>query len=532
MKNYETFGVMLDMSRNAVMNVDALKTYFGYLKKMGYNCVMLYTEDTYEVEGEPLFGYMRGRYSADELRELDEYAASLGIELIPCIQTLAHLTAYVRWGNIPFDIDDVMLVGDERCYEFIENLIRSVRKCFRTNRIHIGMDEAWKLGRGKYHNKNGCESATSIIKKHLTKVNEIVKKYGFEPMIWSDMFFRSFSDNLYYIPKTEMPRDVVESVPDDVTLVYWDYYSESAEGYSDMIENHKQLTDKIWFAGGIWTWIGFMPMNQYSIDTMRLALDACKKHKIKNVFFTSWGNNGGECSRYASLPSLFYLSEYAQGNRDEEKIRAKFKRTFGADYEAFMALEDIKFAYREQTKHRGMGDRMALFSDLFNGFLDANLIDGFENVLSETAKKHHESARKYRKWAYMFESAGKLCDVLAMKYTLGLRTREAYQAKDNETLSVLAREEYPKLYKAVEKFALAFEKQWYTENKTYGFDVQDIRIGGLIRRIDSCRRRLTDYLSGKVTRIEELECELIPMSKANIRSTVHNYIDIASANII
>ena len=34
-KNYETLGVMLDMSRNAVMSVDSLKTYFGYLKKMG-----------------------------------------------------------------------------------------------------------------------------------------------------------------------------------------------------------------------------------------------------------------------------------------------------------------------------------------------------------------------------------------------------------------------------------------------------------------------------------------------------------------
>ncbi|MBQ8879885.1 MAG: hypothetical protein IJY69_03475 [Clostridia bacterium] len=111
-------------------------------------------------------------------------------------------------------------------------------------------------------------------------------------------------------------------------------------------------------------------------------------------------------------------------------------------------------------------------------------------------------------------------------------TRQAYQAANTAEPARLARDEYPRLYKAVEKFAPAFERQWYTENKTAGFDVQDICLGGLMRRIDSCRRRLTDYLSGKVTLIEELECELIPMSKANIRSTVHNYIDIASANII
>ncbi len=176
-KNFDTFGVMLDMSRNAVMSVEALKKYFAVLKKMGYNCVMLYTEDTYEVEGEPFFGYMRGRYTMDELRELDEYAADMGIELIPCIQCLAHYTAFVHWKQVPVDIDDTLMVGEERTYEFIENTVKTVRKCFKTNRIHIGMDEAWKLGRGQYHNKNGCESATSIIKKHLARVNEIVKKY-------------------------------------------------------------------------------------------------------------------------------------------------------------------------------------------------------------------------------------------------------------------------------------------------------------------------------------------------------------------
>lgn len=50
---------------------------------MGYNTLMLYTEDTYEVDGQPYFGYMRGRYSKAELRELDDYAAEKGMELIP-----------------------------------------------------------------------------------------------------------------------------------------------------------------------------------------------------------------------------------------------------------------------------------------------------------------------------------------------------------------------------------------------------------------------------------------------------------------
>ena len=96
---FNSFGVMIDMSRNAVMSVEGLKRFLPILKKMGYNCAMLYTEDTYEVKDEPYFGYMRGRYSIAEMKELDEYASSIGVELIPCIQTLAHLATALRWPD-------------------------------------------------------------------------------------------------------------------------------------------------------------------------------------------------------------------------------------------------------------------------------------------------------------------------------------------------------------------------------------------------------------------------------------------------
>ena len=103
----KTLGVMIDMSRNAVMSMDGLKRFLPLLRKMGYNCVMLYTEDTYEVDGEPYFGYLRGRYSKQELKEIDAFSASLGMTVIPCIQTLAHLNALFRWDIVPRDCDNI-----------------------------------------------------------------------------------------------------------------------------------------------------------------------------------------------------------------------------------------------------------------------------------------------------------------------------------------------------------------------------------------------------------------------------------------
>ena len=49
------FGAMLDMSRNAVMRPDEVKKFASVIKSFGYNMIMLYTEDTYEVDGETVY---------------------------------------------------------------------------------------------------------------------------------------------------------------------------------------------------------------------------------------------------------------------------------------------------------------------------------------------------------------------------------------------------------------------------------------------------------------------------------------------
>ena len=134
------FGVMLDMSRNGVMRVSEVKRYVDYISAFGYNSLQLYTEDTYEMEGEPFFGYLRGRYTREELKEIDAYCLSKGVELIPCIQTLAHLNQIFRWdAYAPInDTRDILLVGDERTYALIDKMFKTAAECFTSRKINIG----------------------------------------------------------------------------------------------------------------------------------------------------------------------------------------------------------------------------------------------------------------------------------------------------------------------------------------------------------------------------------------------------------
>ena len=79
MDSINSLGVYIDCSRNAVITVSAMKKFFDVIRSMGYNSAMIYTEDTFELDEYPEFGYMRGRYTKEELKEIVAYGEKIGI---------------------------------------------------------------------------------------------------------------------------------------------------------------------------------------------------------------------------------------------------------------------------------------------------------------------------------------------------------------------------------------------------------------------------------------------------------------------
>lgn len=261
-KPFKTTGVMPDVSRNAVLKKEQLYFFLRKMAVMGLNTLLLYIEDVYEIEDKPYFGYMRGRYTQEELKQVDDYAHALGIEVIPAIQTLAHLKTALRWNdrrNIK-DTADILLVGEEETYRFIDKMITAATRPFRTKRIHIGMDEAMDLGLGRYLELNNYHHRFGIMMKHLDEVMKITKQKQLKPMIWSDMFFRIASkNNEYYDEEGIIPQEVVRQIPREVQLVYWDYYHSEQAHYQLFLKKHKDLGSNPIFAGGAWTWNGVAP---------------------------------------------------------------------------------------------------------------------------------------------------------------------------------------------------------------------------------------------------------------------------------
>ena len=102
--------------------------------------------------------------------------------------------------------------------------------------------------------------------------------------------------------------------------------------------------------------------------------------------------------------------------------------------------------------------------------------------------------------------------ILSGKVDVGRRIRQAYQTGDKESLQQIAREELPKLRSQIETFHKLFSHQWLKENKVFGLDTVDIRMGGLLQRIKRAESRIEDYLAGSISRIDELEVEILPFN--------------------
>ena len=99
-----------------------------------------------------------GWYTQDQIREIVDYAWERGITVVPEIDLPGHMVAalsaypelgctggpyevWTRWGVA----EDVLCVGQEETFAFLENVLEEVCELFPSEYIHIGGDECPKV---------------------------------------------------------------------------------------------------------------------------------------------------------------------------------------------------------------------------------------------------------------------------------------------------------------------------------------------------------------------------------------------------
>lgn len=502
---------MIDCARNAVRNVESIKKMIDISKSFGFNRLYLYLEDCYEIPELPYFGYLRGRYSLQELKEIDDYGYRHGVEIIPCIQTLAHLNQIFTWQEFSDinDCNDILLVGEDKTYDLIKKELKAIKSAFRTSYIHIGMDEAWMLGKGKYFVKNGFKSEADIFLNHLLQVYDIAKNMGIEIGIWSDMLYVTASrGGKYYDTKVKFDEKIIEKIPKDIKLIYWDYYHEKKSIYDKNIINHKLFPNPLGFASGVWTWTGFAPNNNYAIKILTPGIKAALDAGLDEIMLTAWGDNGAECPLFSSLPSLFYASELIKGIDDKAQIKQDFYDKIGIKFDDFMKLDLLNIIEKSDKGQCVNPSKYYLYNDAFMGIFDTTIIEGSNKIYKKYASIINRIDKSFGDYAYMSKMFAALAKILSVKSELGISSHKAYFSKDKTLLDEVIKQ-YKLCIKYIDEYVPLFRACWYKENKPHGFDIQEIRFGGLKARLEICMNRLKQYRDGKIDSIPELEEELL-----------------------
>ena len=165
-----------------------------------------------------------------EVREIVDALDGYGIEVIPEVQTLAHIeyitNAYpefaelgtfmktateqeLKWIKHPHIPEHCYCPHNEKCMAIVRDIIDEVVEVVRPKRyVHIGHDEAYHLGLCPKCKEKG---APRVYVEHVKALHDYIADKGLKTMLWSDMFHT----NMYYtgehfdFVKRELPKDLM-----------------------------------------------------------------------------------------------------------------------------------------------------------------------------------------------------------------------------------------------------------------------------------------------------------------------------------
>jgi hexosaminidase len=518
---FTDMGVMVDASRNGVPHPEKVKELLRRFALMGLNQLVLYTEDTFEMPGHPFFGYLRGGYTQAELRDFNAHALALGIEIVPCMQTLGHLEQVLQWPAYATyrDTHDILLAEDEPTYAFIEEMILAAAKPLSSKRIYIGMDEAHGLGSGRYKKLHGAVAPFEILNRHLTRVRAICAKHGLQPIIASDMYFRLGSESGHYYDGTcVIPAKVKEAIPKDVRLTYWDYYHTTPAFYEDWIDRHRALGSEPLVWTGVWTWCRLWAHLRFSFEAIDACMRASKSKGIAEVTLCMWGDDGMESDLFSGLPGAQFFAEHGHADAvDERLLRANFRGTCGGDLDDWVRASDLdqlpgmkedptpEFAFGMETAPNIA--KWILWQDPALSFADPQF-DGKSYAAHYRTLAEDLDRAAGKPGGDRLRFPAQLARVLAIKCDLRRDLAARYHAGDKPGLKRLADGSLATLRTDVDRLWKLHRAMWLETYRPFGLEVVEQRYGGLRTRLETLSDRLGDYLAGRIEAVPEIAAPL------------------------
>ncbi len=462
---FDTLGVMVDMTENAVMKPSAVKRFCRLLAALGYNALTFKTVKGDKIRDTLDFDTFAGRYTAEELRELDSYAASLGIDLIPCV-SFSELPAYESAEAFESAIDRALCICTEN--------LQSRKVCF-------GFDRPALPGCGPYPTPlNSC--SVEELPQRLEILSCLCAKHGYTASMGSAV--------LEGVEKTDLP----------FTFAVSECTSVDANTYRSLLASLAKKTDNLGFVGGDNGWYGAVPLSWLSHTVACNTVPALLEHPPREVHVAMWREDTGACSYFATLPVLFAYAEACWARTDHtEHLSRRMLALCGVDFYDMVPLEDIPAIRCRLNTGRVIvtPGRYMLYDRLLPGDFAAHSAGGLIHLRSMTGWMA-ERIEHAGEFAYIFETQVAFCDLLACKAEISEGSRRAYRKGWHDMLQQIYDTGFQKAVAAADRFLVKLRAQWERECMDFGMELIEERMELVKARIMEDRPLLGDYLDGKL----------------------------------
>lgn len=296
---------MIDISRFRVPHLDRMKVILERISKIGYNQVFFNIEHTFKIPEFPIIGKEADGYTYLEFKELNNYAETLGLDLIPIFQSFGHMFHILKWSEFfKYSESDgrwSVSISDE-VYEFLDIFYKQISEAFTSEYIHVGGDEVYDLATDKSKHLLSDKTKDEIFLDHIFKLKDIASKYGKKVVVWGDMI--------------EKNPEVLEKLGQDAMVCYWHY------GLNEMPEIYYKIADNVYSCPGIQTWKSFFPRIEIAKKNIGMKANEYNNGNLKGFIITDWGD-AGHIHPISFTEKLFEMAYNIYDGKDNFKFSNK-----------------------------------------------------------------------------------------------------------------------------------------------------------------------------------------------------------------
>lgn len=218
-------GLQDDLARGRVFDMEHARRQIRRLAAMKGNLYQLYLETRFAFPRRPDVA-PPGSMTPDQARELEAWAAALGVTLLPQVNTFGHLElllAREQYRHLREDPDDPQYICPlhPETRPLLKDLLDDVMDAFASPLIPVGLDEVMVIGR--------CERCRGrdpgeIFAEHARWLHSVVSARGRTMLMWHDMLLDrvEFAGSVANGPHQWAER-ALESLPRDIVICDWQY---------------------------------------------------------------------------------------------------------------------------------------------------------------------------------------------------------------------------------------------------------------------------------------------------------------------